>query len=70
VELPYRCIQLYTFEGEIVLDPFMGSGQTVIAALKARRFYIGYEINEIYVNLAKERIKEFLISQNILPLFN
>jgi site-specific DNA-methyltransferase (adenine-specific) len=41
VELPYRLIQLYTFSNEIVLDPFMGSGQTAIAALKADRHYIG-----------------------------
>lgn len=41
VELPYRLIQLYTFSGEIVLDPFMGSGTTAIAALKTGRFYVG-----------------------------
>jgi len=63
IELPYRCIQLYTFEGEVVLDPFMGSGQTAIAALKAKRYYVGYEINEAYVKLATKRIKEFLNSQ-------
>jgi site-specific DNA-methyltransferase (adenine-specific) len=58
VELPRRLIQLYTFENEIVLDPFMGSGQTAIAALKSNRHYVGYEIDEKYVALAKERIKE------------
>lgn len=57
VELPYRCIQLYTFEGEVVLDPFMGSGQTAIAALRAGRHYVGYEVNETYVQLAQERIR-------------
>ncbi len=57
VELPYRCIQLYTFEREVVLDPFMGSGQTGIAALKSNRFFIGYEIESDYVELAKRRIK-------------
>ena len=56
VELPYRLIQLYTFQGEIVLDPFMGSGQTAIAAIKARRRYIGYDINKEYVELAKRRV--------------
>jgi site-specific DNA-methyltransferase (adenine-specific) len=59
VELPYRLIQLYTFEGEVVLDPFMGSGQTAIAALKSRRFYVGYEIVPEYVELAQKRIKIF-----------
>jgi site-specific DNA-methyltransferase (adenine-specific) len=60
VELPYRLIQLYTFEGEVVLDPFMGSGQTAIAALKSKRFYIGYEIVQEYVELAQRRIETFL----------
>jgi len=59
VELPYRCIQLYTFEGEVVLDPFMGSGQTALASLKAGRHYIGYEINREYVKLAEKRIRQF-----------
>ncbi len=59
VELPYRLIQLYTFEGEVVLDPFIGSGQAAIAAKKTRRHYVGYDINEEYVKLAKRRIKEF-----------
>jgi DNA modification methylase len=59
VELPYRLIQLYTFEGEVVLDPFMGSGQTAIASLKSKRFYVGYEIVPEYVELAQKRIKIF-----------
>jgi len=67
VELPYRCIQLYTFENEVVLDPFMGSGQTAIAALRTNRYYVGYEIDEEYVKLAETRIKDFLNTQNILP---
>ncbi len=56
VELPYRLIKLYTFSSEVVLDPFMGSGATAIAALKAGRFFVGYEINPEYVNLARNRI--------------
>ena len=58
VELPYRLIQLYTFSNEIVLDPFMGSGQTAVAALKCGRHFVGYEVNDEYVNLARERIRE------------
>jgi site-specific DNA-methyltransferase (adenine-specific) len=61
IELPYRLIQLYTYESEVVLDPFMGSGQTAIAAIKAGRHYIGYDIEEEYVKLAEKRIREFLI---------
>jgi len=59
VELPYRLIQLYTFEGEIILDPFIGSGQSAIAAIRTKRHYVGYEINREYVMLAQRRIKEF-----------
>ena len=58
-ELPYRLIQLYTFEGDVVLDPFCGSGTTCIAALKTGRHYVGFDINEDYVKLARERINEF-----------
>jgi site-specific DNA-methyltransferase (adenine-specific) len=57
VELPYRLIQLYTFSNEIVLDPFMGSGQTALAALKAGRHFVGYEINGEYLELANSRIR-------------
>ncbi|MGQ9582994.1 MAG: DNA-methyltransferase [Thermoplasmatota archaeon] len=57
IELPRRLIRLYTFEGDVVLDPFIGSGQTALAALESRRHYIGYEINEAYVMLARKRIK-------------
>jgi DNA modification methylase len=60
VQLPYRLIQLYTYEGEVVLDPFMGSGQTAIAGLKANRHYVGYEIDPQYVRLADKRITVFL----------
>lgn len=56
VELPYRLIQLYSFKDEVILDPFMGSGQTALAALKSGRHYIGYEINGDYVALARRRI--------------
>jgi modification methylase len=56
VELPYRLIQMYTFPNDIVLDPFMGSGTTAIAALKAGRKYSGYENDPQYHRLAEERI--------------
>jgi site-specific DNA-methyltransferase (adenine-specific) len=59
IELPLRLIKLYTFENEIILDPFIGSGTTAIAALQTNRNYIGYDINEEYVKLAEKRIKNF-----------
>ncbi|MDN5276810.1 MAG: modification methylase [Clostridiales bacterium] len=58
-ELPYRLIQLYTFKSEVVLDPFCGSGTTCLAALKSGRYYIGYEIEPKYVELAEKRIKSY-----------
>lgn len=68
IELPYRLIQLYTFKDEIVLDPFCGSGQAAIAAIKAGRHYIGYDTEEEYVQLAERRIKEYK-QQPTIPLF-
>lgn len=59
IELPYRCIQLYTYSGEVVLDPFIGSGATALAALKSDRTYIGYDIEPAYVKLAERRIRRW-----------
>jgi site-specific DNA-methyltransferase (adenine-specific) len=58
VELPRRLIQLYSFENEVVLDPFMGSGQTGIAAARSRRHFVGYEIDKTYASLANRRIQK------------
>jgi site-specific DNA-methyltransferase (adenine-specific) len=60
-ELPYRLIQLYSFKGDIVLDPFMGSGTTAVAALKSDRKFVGYEINNEYIELAEKRIKPLIL---------
>jgi DNA modification methylase len=70
VELPYRLMQLYTFSGEVVLDPFMGSGQTALAALKAGRHYVGYDIDENYVRLADRRIRVCLAESGQHTLFS
>jgi len=59
LELPRRLIELYTFAGEVVLDPFMGSGQTALAALQSGRRFIGYEIDQKYVDLANQRIRVY-----------
>ena len=56
IELPHRLINLYSYEGDVVLDPFCGSGTTCIAALQNNRNYIAYDINEEYVNLSQKRI--------------
>jgi site-specific DNA-methyltransferase (adenine-specific) len=57
LELPKRLIELYTFIGEVVLDPFMGSGQTALAALETKRNYVGYETSKNYIKLAERRIQ-------------
>ena len=51
VELVRRCIELYTYSDEVILDPFMGSGSTAIAAIKSGRRFVGYEIDEEYIKL-------------------
>ncbi|MYD47366.1 MAG: site-specific DNA-methyltransferase [Chloroflexi bacterium] len=56
VELPRRCIELYTYAGEVVLDPFMGSGTTAIAALQTGRQFVGYETSQDYRELAHRRL--------------
>jgi DNA modification methylase len=59
IELPRRCIELYTYSNEVVLDPFMGSGATAIAALATGRRYVGYDIDEQFVRLSKQRIAKW-----------
>jgi len=61
-ELPYRLIQLYSFKGDIVLDPYVGSGTTCVAALKSGRGYVGYDTSEAYLQLAQQRIEQAAIS--------
>lgn len=56
IELPHRLINLYTYEGDVVLDPFCGSGTTCIAATWNNRNYIGYDIEEKYIQLSKKRL--------------
>jgi len=56
IELPKRCIKLFSFQGETVLDPFLGSGTTLIACLQTNRIGIGVEMNKEYCQLAAERL--------------
>ena len=58
-ELPHRLIQLYTLKGDVVLDPFCGSGTACLVALKDGRYYIGYDIEPKYVELTNQRIKAY-----------
>jgi site-specific DNA-methyltransferase (adenine-specific) len=63
LELPKRCIKLFSYVGDIILDPFLGSGTTLIAAALNNRQGIGIEIDETYCNLAKERLYNEAIGQ-------
>jgi len=65
IELHYRLIQLYTFKDDIILDPFMGSGTTAIAALQTERKYIGYESNPDYLKLAEARITPYKLQNKL-----
>jgi DNA modification methylase len=56
VELPRRLIELHTYAGEVVLDPFCGSGSTGVAAARCGRGFIGYDTDAGYLDLARSRL--------------
>ena len=57
VELPRRLIDLYTYEEDVILDPFLGSGTTAVAAMRTRRHFIGYDNDPAYVRLSRQRVQ-------------
>ena len=57
IELPQKFINLYTYKKDLVLDPFLGSGTTAVAAKLLERNFIGYEIEEKYIAIANNRLK-------------
>lgn len=59
-ELPNRLIQFYSFKGDIILDPFMGSGTTAISSIKSERYFVGYDISKEYITLAENRLSQYL----------
>jgi len=65
LELPRRCIKLFSFVEDTVLDPFMGSGTTGVACLKLNRNFIGIEKESDYVKIAQARIKPYLEQEKI-----
>ncbi len=56
VELPEQLIRLYTYKGDLVLDPFLGSGSTLVAASQLGRRYVGYDLDPAYVQIARDRV--------------
>ena len=58
VELPERLIRLYSFKGDVILDPFIGSGTTAVAAKQTGRKWVGYDISQEYVDLASGRLSQ------------
>jgi site-specific DNA-methyltransferase (adenine-specific) len=60
VELPRRLIDLYTYEGDLVVDPFVGSGSTLVAAARTGRIGVGFDTEPAYVELADRRLAEEL----------
>ena len=57
-ELPRRCIEMLTYENDVVLDPFAGLGTTSVAAELTGRQHIGFELSKKYCELAEERLYE------------
>ena len=67
LELPRRCVKMFSFVGDMVLDPFMGSGTTVLAAALHGRKAVGIEIDKGYCRLARQRIQDAELDQ-VVPL--
>jgi site-specific DNA-methyltransferase (adenine-specific) len=57
VELPEQLIRLYTFKDDLILDPFMGSGSSLVAAARLGRRYVGYDLDATYIEIARKRVE-------------
>ncbi|GIU91683.1 MAG: methyltransferase [Acidimicrobiia bacterium] len=58
VDLPRRLIELYTYRGDLVMDPFIGSGTTAVAAVRTGRHFVGFDTDRRYVELARKRVED------------
>jgi site-specific DNA-methyltransferase (adenine-specific) len=67
IDLPMRLMLIYTNIGDIVLDPFMGSGTTALAAKLTHRHFVGYEISPKYCQIAEERLQKFVPGERVVP---
>jgi len=68
VELPLRLIDLYTYRDDLVLDPFLGSGTTAVAAARRHRRHTGYDTDPAYVELARHRVAEEVAARDLPAL--
>jgi DNA modification methylase len=66
VELPAWFIKLFTHSGDLVLDPFIGSGTTAVAAIQLGRNYLGIDISQEYIDLSRKRIAEIQVRLPII----
>jgi site-specific DNA-methyltransferase (adenine-specific) len=64
VELPLRLMELYTYRGDLVVDPFCGSGSTLVAALRCGRDAVGYDLDPSYVAIAEARVAKERAAQS------
>jgi len=64
VALPKMCIELLTFKGDVVLDPFMGSGSTAVACVETERVYMGFELSPDYHKIAEDRVNNYIRTGN------
>jgi site-specific DNA-methyltransferase (adenine-specific) len=67
VDLPRRLIDLYTYRGDLVMDPFLGSGTTLVAAKRAGRRGVGFDLDPEYVEIARTRLAAIDPEQGIQP---
>lgn len=67
LEIPSRLIQLFSFESDVILDPFMGSGTTAIAAVEHDRIYVGFENEAKYIDIAEKRISPYKTAKELAP---
>src|SRR3990167_9434155 len=68
IDLPFLCIKLLSYEGELILDPFNGSGSTSLAAKYLNRNFIGIEISEKYCKIAEDRLRQETLFSQIPPI--
>jgi len=68
LDIPYRAIKILSYKEDVVFDPFNGSGTTCLAAEMLGRPWLGCDISQNYVKVAKERLKEYKLNQQQLEI--